>query len=76
MLAKLYVVGALIAWVLNTGMIYADVERDEGGFLPSRARQELGLAVVIGGMGAVVWPIATPTIWCVTGFAYHGLRFR
>lgn len=82
LLVAAYVVGALVSWPLCSGMFYHDVQAislrhydgvHELKWAAESRRQNLGFAVVIGAFYAVVWPVALPAAWCLSGFAEHGV---
>lgn len=68
----LYGVGVLLSTGLITGWYVAeDAGRWPHGF---NYRHALGRNLVVGFFSGLLWPIALPTIFCVTGFAQYGWR--
>lgn len=78
-IAAYIAVAVLIAWPLNTGMFFHESRAlwlSSG--LPDDVIEQRRLslfsnAVVLGGFYAVLWPLATPIAFCLTGFAEHGV---
>lgn len=70
----LYLAGALISWFLIAGMLFSDYQ---AVWDPSQAakyrRQDAGASIVIGAFASVAWPAGLPAMYCMTGFAEHGI---
>jgi hypothetical protein len=62
----------LMCWLLNVGMILAQTRQESPLLWPKVRRSDMGYATVISVFG----PIATLVIFCITGFAEHGWRWR
>ena len=68
----LYSVGVL----LSTGLITRWFVAEDAGRWPNvfNYRRALGQNLVIGFLSGLLWPIALPMIFCLTGFAQYGWR--
>ncbi len=40
------------------------------------ARQDAGMCVLFAAPTVLIWPLLLPMIFCLTGFAKHGMRGR
>jgi hypothetical protein len=69
----LYVVVGLIAWWFNAGMMFAQFQGVAPTLAKEDRRENLGVAILLGGLFAFIWPIGVPITWLVTGFAEHGI---
>lgn len=71
-----YAVGAVVAWFLNIGMMFAYHWHTYPSLhSPSWNKETIGIAIVLGGVFAAIWPIGLPAVWMITGFAHHGLKW-
>lgn len=68
-----YLAVAAFAWWLNAGMLFAMAQSMWPKYAAQVRREDLGMSLFVGAMTAAVWPIGTPMIWCMTGFAEHGV---
>jgi hypothetical protein len=66
-----YLLIALLAWPVNAGLLYADARMAFPGLCS--CREDAGEAVALGLIFALVWPIGVFMIFCLTGFAEHGI---
>lgn len=69
----IYVVGFLVAWYLNSGMLFSSAQGQFKMIAAKYRREDAGLAIVLGCVAAFIWPIGTPLAFCMTGFAEYGV---
>lgn len=67
---RIYIIGALLSWVANTGMFYADNLYQFGR--SQSHRELLGQTIIMGVIFSPLWPVQVPIVFCLTGFAEHG----
>jgi hypothetical protein len=70
-LLKIYAAMALVSWPLISGMVYSDMMYRY--YTVTTARREIGNAIALGGLASVVWPLALPGVFLISGFAEHGI---
>lgn len=71
-----YILLGVGAWVLNAGMLFSAFQGEfphDHKFNQRWRRQDAGMAIFLGGIDAVVWPVGTPVVFCMTGFAEYGI---
>lgn len=69
-----FVIAIGVAWPLNTAIVFHDFQSISTGVrIQQNQRMDLGVAMWVGFVSAVIWPIGVPMVFCVSGFAAHGI---
>jgi hypothetical protein len=72
-----YPIIALLAWLLNTGWLFADGQNPDHFHLETRqrnVRHNSAMAIAIGGAFATIWPIGVPLAYLASGYAEGGWK--
>lgn len=70
-----YIIVGVVLWPALFGMVYHDLCATDRR--PENRRENAGMAVIFATMGSLFWPVAFFFVFCMTGFAQHGIvRFK
>lgn len=64
----IYLLVALLSWIMIALMLF---HNSQAAFIDPRSNA--GIAMALGFIYAVIWPIGLPFVYCMTGFAEHGI---
>lgn len=68
-----YVIGAALAYVIISGLLYADLRLGISGCaITMSPRRSAGMALIVGLPLSAAWPVGLPVSLMMTGFAEHG----
>jgi len=72
-----FIIAACIAFPLNTAMLFSDVQSIGSTYDAEHDRSsDAGISVLLGLFFSSFWPVGMIIVFCVTGFAQHGIMGR